>query len=124
MLQAETGASTTYYVTGGSHELVESGTRVTHKTYVGGAAAAIEVTSTPAFSQTIYLLHDHLGSTDVITDASGNVQTRYSFDAWGARRQVTWAAFMPMGIPPTLWQTALTTRGFTGHALVLRPGVG
>jgi hypothetical protein len=25
----------------------------------------------PASSQTIYLLHDHLGSTDVITDATG-----------------------------------------------------
>ncbi len=74
----------------------------------------IEVTSTPASSQTIYLLHDHLGSTDVITDASGNVETRYSFDAWGARRNVTWAAYFPT-MPAVLWQTALTTRGFTGH---------
>ncbi len=63
------------------HEVVESGTTVTHKTYIGGAAVVIEVTSTPASSQTIYLLHDHLGSTGVITDASGNVETRYSFDA-------------------------------------------
>ncbi len=94
--------------------MVESGTTVTHKTYIGGAAVVIEVTSTPASSQTIYLLHDHLGSTDVITDASGNVETRYSFDAWGARRNVTWAAYFPT-MPAVLWQTALTTRGFTGH---------
>ncbi len=91
----ETGTATTYYVAGGSHEVVETGTTVTHKTYIGGVAVVIEVTSTPASSQTVYLLHDHLGSTDVITDASGNVETRYSFDAWGARRNVTWAAYFP-----------------------------
>ncbi len=78
----ETGTATTYYVAGGSHEVVESGTTVTHKTYIGGAAVVLETTSTPTSTQTAYMLHDHLGSTDVITDASGNVQTRYSFDAW------------------------------------------
>ena len=110
----ETGASTTYYVAGGSHEVVESGTTVTHKTYIGGAAVVIEVTSAPASTETIYLLHDHLGSTDIITAADGTVQTRYSFDAWGRRRDVTWAAFFPT-VPASLWQTAKTTRGFTGH---------
>ena len=110
----ETGASTTYYVAGGSHEVVESGTTVTHKTYIGGAAVVIETTSAPASTETVYLLHDHLGSTDVITAADGTVQTRYSFDAWGRRRDVTWAAFFP-AVPASLWQTAKTTRGFTGH---------
>jgi RHS repeat-associated protein len=74
----------------------------------------IETTSAPASAETIYLLHDHLGSTDVITTADGTVQTRYSFDAWGRRRDVTWAAFFPT-VPASLWQTAKTTRGFTGH---------
>jgi hypothetical protein len=69
----ETGTTVTYYVAGGGHEVVTSGTTVTHKTYIGGAAVVLEVTSTPTSSQTIYLLHDHLGSTDVVTDASGNV---------------------------------------------------
>ncbi len=45
---------------------------------IGGAAVVIEVTSAPQSSETIYLLHDHLGSTDVITGALGNVQTRYA----------------------------------------------
>jgi RHS repeat-associated protein len=112
--QNETGTTTTYYVAGGGHEVVESGTTVTHKTYIGGAAVVLEVTSTPTSSTTLYLLHDHLGSTDAVTDASGNVQTRYSFDAWGARRNVTWAAFTG-GMPASLWQTAKTTRGYTGH---------
>jgi RHS repeat-associated protein len=110
----ETGTSTTYYVAGGSHEVIESGTTVTHKTYIGGAAVVIEVTSAPASTETVYLLHDHLGSTDVITAADGTVQTRNSFDAWGRRRDVTWAAFFPT-VPASLWQTAKTTRGFTGH---------
>ena len=74
----------------------------------------METTSAPASTQTIYLLKDHLGSTDVITDASGKVETRYSFDAWGARRDVTWAAFLP-SVPALVWQSALTTRGYTGH---------
>jgi hypothetical protein len=59
-------------------------------------------------------LHGHLGSTGVITAAAGTVQTCCSFDAWGRRRDVTWAAFFP-AVPASLWQTAKTTRGFTGH---------
>jgi RHS repeat-associated protein len=110
----ETGTSTTYYVAGGGHEVVTSGTTVTHKTYVAGVAVVIETTSVPTSTQTIYFLKDHLGSTDVITDSTGAVQTRYSFDAWGRRRDVTWAAFFPT-VPTSLWQTALTTRGYTGH---------
>jgi RHS repeat-associated protein len=109
----ETGTTVTYYVAGGSHEVVESGTTVKHKTYIGGVAVVIETTSTPTASETIYLLHDHLGSTDVITDATGAVQTRYSFDAWGRRRDVTWAAFIT--VPATIWQNGKITRGFTGH---------
>ena len=33
-----------------------------------------------------YLLYDHLGSLDVITDAAGAVAQDMSFDAWGQRR--------------------------------------
>ena len=91
----------TYYVAGGSHEVAEG-------------AVVIETTSAPASTETVYLLHDHLGSTDVITAADGTVQTRYSFDAWGWRRDVAWAAFFP-AVPASLWQTAKTTRGFTGY---------
>ena len=79
----ETGTSTTYYMAGGSHEVVESGTTVTHKTYIGGAAVVIETTSAPASHR------DHLPSARPsgldrrITAADGTVQTRNSFDAWG-----------------------------------------
>jgi hypothetical protein len=43
------------------------------KTGIGGAAVVIEVTSTPTSSQTIYLLHDHLGSTGVITQCAKEI---------------------------------------------------
>src|SRR5262249_17304204 len=48
----ETGTTTTYYVAGGSHEVVETGTTITHKTYIAGAAVVLETTSTPASTQT------------------------------------------------------------------------
>jgi hypothetical protein len=48
-------ATTNYYVAGGTHELVESDTTDTHKSYVGGAAVVIEVTSSPTSMQTIHL---------------------------------------------------------------------
>src|SRR5262249_19656797 len=74
----------------------------------------IETTPTPTQTQTSYLLKDHLGSTVVVPDSTGAVQPRYSFDAWGKRRDVTWAAFFPT-VPTSLWQQTLTTRGYTGH---------
>ena len=58
-----------YYVAGGSHEVVESGTTVTHKTYIGGAAVVIETTPAPASAETIHPLHEYLGSTGVIDAA-------------------------------------------------------
>ncbi|MCP4307167.1 MAG: hypothetical protein GY788_20315, partial [bacterium] len=36
---------------------------------------------------TAYLLRDHLGSLDVVTDAAGLLVERLSFDAWGKRRE-------------------------------------
>jgi RHS repeat-associated protein len=60
-----------------------------------------------------YLTLDHLGSTDRITDAAGNVVVAESFGAFGARRKSNWS-----GIPTAgeLAQMAAVTRdGFTGH---------
>jgi hypothetical protein len=36
-----------------------------------------------------YLLKDHLGSTVVVTDATGAVLDRLSYDPWGKRRNAT-----------------------------------
>jgi RHS repeat-associated protein len=52
---------------------------------------------------------DHLGSVAVITDESGTVLERLSFDAWGKRRYSN-GADDPAGAI-----TSQTDRGFTGH---------
>jgi RHS repeat-associated protein len=63
--------------------------------------------------QTRYLHKDHLGSVVALTDASGAVIERYSYDPWGKRRDATtWASAAPgtFSIDPTY-----SDRGFTGH---------
>ncbi|MFT3765275.1 MAG: FG-GAP-like repeat-containing protein [Minicystis sp.] len=56
----------------------------------------------------VYLHTDNIGSVDAITDATGKVIERRSYDAFGARRGPAWSA------PPAAFAPA-TTKGFTGH---------
>jgi len=108
----ETGTKTTRYIAGGALEIVAGGGQTVYKTHVG-VAVIIDAIGAQSTTETRYLLKDHLGSTDVILDADGAVVDRMSFDAWGKRREIAWAAFLP--VPASLWQTQLVTRGFTGH---------
>ena len=57
-----------------------------------------------------YIHADVLGSFDVITDATGAVVERNSFDPWGRRRNP--ADWSYVNVPTT---PLLTGRGFTGH---------
>ena len=57
---------------------------------------------------TRYFQQDHLGSVSVITNESGTVLERLSYDAWGKRRFPTGAD------DPSGSLTSQTTRGFTG----------
>ena len=60
-----------------------------------------------------YLHQDHLGSVDTITDESGGVVERLSYDAWGKRRTASGdEAWKDSAIPIT---AATTPRGFTDH---------
>lgn len=82
-----------------------------------------------------YIYTDHLGSVDLLTDASGEVQGQFSkvshamsFDAWGARRNIAqWNdanfAFALSGITPTGFTEPITRRGFTGHEMVDDVGI-
>ena len=69
-----------------------------------------------------YVLRDHLGSVDVLTDADGAVDSYLRFDAWGLRqnaasgRNLTATARMD-------FDTCATTRGFTGHEMLDQVGV-
>jgi RHS repeat-associated protein len=52
---------------------------------------------------------DHLGSVDVVTNDTGTVLERDSFDAWGFRRTTDWQAQQPSSYRSTV------SRGFTDH---------
>jgi RHS repeat-associated protein len=64
-----------------------------------------------------YLHYDHLGSIDVITDDSGTVVQKFSYDAWGQRRDA--GTFMTGSFSTVdraiSFQMGNFKRGFTGH---------
>ena len=62
-----------------------------------------------------------LGSTDIITNATGSVVAQMSFDAFGKRRSLLTLADLVKADYDTL--NALTTQGFTGHEMVDEAGV-
>ncbi|MSQ91403.1 MAG: hypothetical protein EXR87_00500 [Gammaproteobacteria bacterium] len=82
--------------------LAPTGTAALHLRYSNGTSAA-----------TLYLTHDHLGSTDRLLDANGNTLVAESFGAFGAHRGANWN-----GAPNTADLTAIsanTRDGFTSH---------
>ena len=82
--------------------LAPTGTAALHLRYSNGTAAA-----------TRYLTHDHLGSTDKLLDANGNILVAESFGAFGARRGANWSG--APGASELAAIAANTRDGFTGH---------
>ncbi len=110
----DASTETTIYA-GSLFEKVTRGGVTTWRHYLplpGGVALHLRYSDgTPATMR--YLALDHLGSTDKIFDASGNVLVTESFSPWGSRRRPTWT-----GIPTAseLAKIATITRvGFAGH---------
>lgn len=68
---------------------------------------------------TRYLLKDHLGSVDVITDEQGNALNQLSFNAWGQRRTGTWNSFSGSELSAliTQLQQDALSKGYTGHEM-------
>lgn len=111
-----TGTETTIYV----GNLLEKVTRpsgvVEYKHYVlaGGKPVAMLTRRSNGVNDTRYFHSDHLGDVDVITNESGTVLVRLSFDAFGKRRNAAaWAGAVPSGDWTQI--NALTHRGFTFH---------
>jgi RHS repeat-associated protein len=112
------GPIETLYV-GGLYERVRntSTDQVEHKYYVSSPVGVVAVFtyagplgSVDASSLTKRFLHtDHLGSVDLITDASGAVVERRSYDPFGRRRDPATAAPLPADAP------FLESLGFTHH---------
>lgn len=102
------------FLGGGMYEVVEKGSSVSEVHYIKGGEGPVAIyTSTNSKktqTDTIqYLLHDHLGSIQTITDKGGKVVEVNSFDSWGLRRDpVTWG-------PATNPIMSLIDRGYTGH---------
>ncbi|MCX2783619.1 RHS repeat-associated core domain-containing protein [Microbulbifer thermotolerans] len=75
-----------------------------------------------------YLLKDHIGSTDVVLDANGNILETMAFDPWGKRRDADWQAIDISDLVASNYSlleslTDTTTKGFTGHEMVDALGV-
>ena len=101
------GDKTTYYLAGGAfEEVVEVGLiDSTQKTTVDGFYVH---TQTSVTTEVNYLLFDHLGSVETVTDDRGGIVERLSFDPWGNRQMADWKTGRPS-------VSDVTTRGFTGH---------
>ena len=87
-----------------------SGTEYQQYIMVSGKAIAIRKVKDGALLHDLYLHRDHLGSVDVITDETGAIVERLSFDAFGAKRLPT--NWMSGSITPTLDNLRI---GYTGH---------
>jgi RHS repeat-associated protein len=127
---SNTGDSkTTYYL--GAVELIDytAGSRAGEREYkrqLGNAIETLSYKDGSLQSQTThYLLHDHLGSVDVITDQAGNRVQQLSFDAWGQRRNgKDWQTVLKDAQSKALRLSAfspinqITNRGYTGHEMI------
>jgi RHS repeat-associated protein len=112
---------------GGAYEVVTDPTgKRTRKVTIAGVAMVIDevvgATVTPVGTR--YLLKDHLGSVDLVTDQTGAVLDRMSFDAWGRRRNIDWTALVGSVSDAYPWQSQLVTRGYTFHEQLDPIGLG
>jgi RHS repeat-associated protein len=112
-------ATTTTYIGGGvfEHELSQSWTKDIHYIFAGGKSIAVYTEKNHGVAQeTRYLHKDHLDSTDAITDDKGQIVEKFSFDAWGKRRNAEdWNTLTEAQRNQLINKTFTTSRGFTGH---------
>ena len=109
--------STTTYVGAVFEEVSKTGeaTRRVHYIFAGGERVAVYTSDDAPVSTTRlrYLHTDHLGSVDTVTDETGAVVERLSYDAFGKRRTATGAGAWTEAALAIVG--AQTPRGFTGH---------
>jgi RHS repeat-associated protein len=111
LVQQIAGSLTTIYVSPDFKVIFNSSTGVAeiHETISSpGRPVAMLIDRTDGSSSWQYLQQDHLGSTEVATDASGNLLERLSYDAWGRRRNVD-------GTDATGSITSTDSVGYTGQ---------
>src|SRR5712671_1036672 len=108
-----TGTSRTIYYVDKLYERVDWDQKPSEeRTYVG---ASVVVEQQDASQRQVQYLHlDRLGSTDTVSDASGNEREGHGFDAFGGPRGRDWQSSGNQLHPGGDFGAA-TTRGFTGH---------
>lgn len=96
-------------------EVGAAGTKRKHYVMAGGTSVAMIVCTTApctstANTTTQYWHKDHLGSTNVVTDAAGNVVERMAYEPFGKRRYSN-------GVTDAngILVASSTDRGYTGH---------
>ncbi|WP_419812213.1 RHS repeat-associated core domain-containing protein [Bacterioplanoides sp.] len=109
---------------------VEHITEADGSSYYKRMIAGVAVEITAGENQGIKYLHkDHIGSVVAVSDATGNVLERFSFDVYGKRRPVlnlnTHGSISPVVVLNDLLQAtdATTNRGFTGHEMLDQVGL-
>lgn len=108
---------TTFYLSEPQFEKVSNTQSVTefkHYVTVGSSIVAIQTRRSTGSENVKYLIPDHLGSTSVVTDATGVIVDNQAYDPWGDRRVAT-GATAGAADPTNLIQPTSTTRGYTGH---------
>ncbi|WP_444923039.1 FG-GAP-like repeat-containing protein [Microbulbifer sp. DLAB2-AF] len=124
---------TTVYLGGVERIHHKSDGKYRWKRYLPGGAVFTYVTDAAYKQESLterYLLTDHIGSTDVVLDANGNILQSQSmaFDPWGKRRDTNWKSLEIsdlVGSDYLLLDSLndVTTRGFTGHEMVDALGI-
>ena len=114
------GTSTQYNIGKLFERLAKTNGVVEYKNYifVGGAMVAIDTRRSNGTQETDYIHTDHIGSTDVITNSSGVVKERHSYDPFGKYRTASWD---DGAIAQLVSNT--TPRGFTGHEMLAEVGL-
>jgi len=110
------GTETTLYIAGLFEKVTKPSGVLEYKHYVmaGNEAIAIRTLRSNNSNDTRYLHKDHLGSVDVITNESGVVLQRLSYDAFGKRRNAaSWGGALTSGDWTNI--AAITHRAFTFH---------
>ncbi|GAB4507537.1 MAG: hypothetical protein Tsb0026_03400 [Sulfuricaulis sp.] len=106
IVKSNSGGATIYI--GKLYERTTNGSTITQKHYIYAGNNIIGVYSkVNTTTSTRYFHTDNLGSVAVITNATGGVVQRLSYDAWGKRRNANGT--------DTTGITAQTIRGFTSH---------
>ena len=109
------GTETTLYVGG---LLEKESTTSTGKTYwrhyipTPSGMTIVVSRNSDASTSTRYLLTDHIGSSDAVLGATGELVARESFAAFGARRGGDWSSG---GAPDWAAIANTSRRGYTGH---------